>query len=106
MNEFYIHYTGYVICSSPLSSEYSLPTFFYTLSTESSFCFEMLDSFWANITEPFAHNSVERPFSVALMGGRGYYTRVSNLPYPVEVKYPKNNTSFILKYYKILYSRK
>lgn len=103
----YIHYTGYVISSTPFSGKASIPALFYTLSTESSFFFEFLETYWANLTEPLPYSSQasHRPFCMNLMGSRSYYMAVKNLPYPVEIKYAKGFGSF-RRYLGIYHSRK
>ena len=86
----YIHNTGYVIKYNHFVEKPFIPSFFYTLSTESSYFFEFLGHFWVRVTEPFNFMLYvnDKLFTKTLMGMRCYYLEVRNPGYPVEIKYP------------------
>ena len=69
----YIHFTGYTLNNEPRSKE----SFIYTLSTESSFFHEMLDSYWTAFSRPTPYSP--HTFSMFLMGDPIHYIYVDRM---------------------------
>lgn len=71
----YIHYTGYLLNNNNKSNHNgSIP---YTLSTESLFSYELLDSYLASITAPTVYSN-NNFFNLHLMRYFSYFTSVKS----------------------------
>ena len=73
----YIHFTGYVLGNSI----YFEDDIIYTLSTESSFFHEMLDSYWTAFSRPGSYS--RSLFHMYLIGDPIYYIYLNKLFTPV-----------------------
>lgn len=83
----FIHYTGYTLNFEPRSKE----AFIYTLSTESNFCYELLDSYWTGIHSPT--NFDDSFYSLNLMAYSDYYLYRKSPNFPINSRYVPYITS-------------
>lgn len=99
----YIHFTGYVLKNGVPSDTELL----YTLSTESRFLHEMLDSYWTSFSKPGNYSLSHS--QLYLMGDPDYYIYINELFIPVmferlpykRIQYPEEPLVYSI-YYNLL----
>ena len=66
----YLHFTGYLL----INHTFPKSIFPYTLSTESSFYYKMLSTYYTNRKKPWEHHGYV--FNSLLMGYSDYYSQI------------------------------